>query len=444
MTDNRIKLKIFYWGKDAEKKLKDFLDSRKQGIPDKIINSVKKVIEDIKNNGDGALVKYTHKFDAVKLSPEKFLIPQKEINKAYKSQSAEFKTALEKISKRIEDFHKRFLVQSKLYSDEYGSVLGKLVIPVEKAGCYVPGGTAPYPSTVLMTVIPARVAGVKDITVCTPPQKNGQVDQKTLAALSVVNPDRVFRVGGAQAIAAMAFGTQTFPGVDIIVGPGNIYVAAAKKLIFGKVGIDMIAGPSEVAIIADNTSNPEWLASDMMAQSEHDPNTCSFLISPDEKIIKSTQKYLTKLVPESNRSQIIEESLSRNSLFIKVESLKDAIVVSNLIAPEHLELEIKNPFDYLKEIKFAGAVFLGSLTAASFGDYVLGPNHTLPTQSTARFSSALSCSTFLREISVAGISKEGILNLYPHLKQIASAEGFLEHNKSAKKRYDELREKENN
>lgn len=437
---NCMEMKTIKWPGERQS-LVDFISSRRRGIPPQVIETVSRIIAEVREDGDRALFTYTEKFDGIKLTPHTVEVSEEEIEEAYKKQSRTFKNALKTAAERIRSYHSRYLAQSNFYTDEHGNLLGRLVVPVDRAGIYVPGGRAAYPSTALMAVIPARVAGVKEVIVCIPPLKNGKVNEKTLAALYVARPDRVFRVGGAQAIAAMAYGTETIPAVDVIAGPGNIFVAAAKKLVYGDVGIDMVAGPSEVAVIADKTADPGWVAYDLMAQAEHDPNASTFLIALSADIHQNIIAQLKKLVPKSERAHIIREALSSNGWCILVNSIDEAVEVANLIAPEHLELEVDSPLDLLSRIRAAGAVFLGPLTAESFGDYILGPNHTLPTQATARFSSPLSANTFMKEISVAGITPNGVIELYPHLKEIARAEGLHEHNRAAQARYRQLKKK---
>lgn len=436
-----MELKTIKWPEEKQV-LIDFISSRRKGIPPQVLETVSQIIAEVREKGDAALFHYTEKFDGVKLNAANIEVTPEEIEQAYRKQTRNFRRALSIAADRIRSYHSRYLAQSNFYTDDYGNLLGRLVVPVERAGVYVPGGRAAYPSTALMTVVPAKVAGVKEVVVCIPPLKNGKVNEKTLAALYVAQPDRVFRIGGAQAIAALAYGTETIPAVDVIAGPGNIFVAAAKKLVYGDVGIDMIAGPSEVAIIVGEDVNPEWIAYDLMAQAEHDPNASAFLIALSQRTLKKIIERLKKLVPKSERSHIVREALSNNGWCILVDSIEAAIEVANTIAPEHLELEVENPLDLLSKIKAAGAVFLGSLTAESFGDYLLGPNHTLPTQATARFSSPLSAHTFMKEISVASMTQQGVLALYPHLKEIARAEGLHEHHNAARARYRQLKKKQ--
>lgn len=429
-----LKLNFFHYPQDIEK-VKKFLENRRRELPQDVVEKTAKIIRDVRTKGDKALFYYTKKFDGFNLDKATLEVTEEELKEAFKNSEPAFIKALEIARERIFSFHDRFLQKTCLYEDELGCLLGQIVRPVERAGIYVPGGRANYPSSVLMNVIPAQVAGVKEIYVCVPPDKNGKISSSVLAALYLLKPNKVFRVGGAQAIAAMAYGTETIPKVDVISGPGNIYVAAAKKIVFGDVGIDMIAGPSEVAIVADENANPSWIARDLMAQAEHDPQASAFLISTSEKLLSAVEKELQKLVFQSQRAEIIKESLTKNGSFFLVNSIEDAFELVNLIAPEHLELEIENPLSLLNQVKTAGAVFLGNETAESFGDYILGPNHTLPTQGTARFSSPLSANNFVKVINVAMASPKAILELYPHLKEIAESEGLFEHEKAAYERF---------
>lgn len=411
------------------------VEKRKKGFPDSVVKAVKEIIENVKQKGDKALLEYTKKFDGINLKKEEIVVKSEEIEAALQSVDPSLIDSLKVAYDRIYEFHTYNLPKTFLYEDKLGNILGEIIKPVKKAGLYIPGGKASYPSTVLMTAIPAQAAGVSEIYMCIPPQKNGKINPATLVAAYLVNPTAIFKVGGAQAIAAMAFGTETIPAVDVIAGPGNIFVACAKKEVYGICGIDMIAGPSEVAIIADNSSNSRWTAYDLMAQAEHDPNASAFLISTSKDFLAEVINKLEELVPSSERSHIIREALENNCLFIYAESIDEAFEAANLIAPEHLEIKIENAHEYLNMVESAGAVFIGSLTAESFGDYILGPNHTLPTQATARFASPLSAKTFLKTTNVCMISNQGVLELYQHLEKIAKSEGLLEHLHSAKERF---------
>lgn len=435
-----IQIRIFD-AKRQKEEVEFFLRSRKKSFPEDVLESARKIVEEVKKYGDRALFNFTKQFDGFELSHKNLEVSREEIEEGFKRAGRKLTRALKTAAQRIRSFHEKFLLKTAIYEDELGCLLGQLVRPVERAGIYVPGGRANYPSTVLMNVIPAQVAGVKEIYVCVPPDREGRISTATLAALYIVNPTRVFRIGGAQAIAAMAYGTESVPAVDVIAGPGNIYVAAAKKLVFGDVGVDMIAGPSEVAIIADTSAEPKFLARDLMAQAEHDSYASSFLLTPSKNLIEEVLKELQRLVSDSKRKETISESLKNNGAFFLVEDLEAAVELANAIAPEHLELEVEDPFELLAKVRSAGAVFLGKNTAESFGDYILGPNHTLPTQTTARFSSPLSANTFVKTLNVAMASQKAVGKLYPYLKEIALSEGLFEHERSAYERFKKLKQR---
>jgi len=418
--------------------INDFLKKRRRGFAPEILRTVSDIIDRVRSEGDKALYDFTKKFDLFELTRDTLEINESELKEAYEKIDISLQTAMKVAIERIEDFHKRFLPETKIYEDSLGNLLGQVVRPVERAGIYIPGGKANYPSTVIMNIVPAKVAGVSEIYVCVPPDSKGKISDATLAALYLLKPTRVFRVGGAQAIAALAYGTETIPAVDVIAGPGNIYVAAAKKLVSGDVGIDMVAGPSEVVVIADTTSDPAWVARDLLAQAEHDPDASAMLISNSRELLEEVRNYLVEFGSNSERSHIIREALKNNCTLFLVETIESGIELANLIAPEHLELEVEDPLDYLHLIRSAGAVFLGKFTAESFGDYILGPNHTLPTQATARFASPLSAATFMKFFNIAMVSKKAVVELYPHLEKIAAAEGLKEHSRAALERYRKL------
>ena len=411
---------------------------RRSGFPEDVLDAARDIVERVRRDGDRALCEFTRRFDNVALEPDAIEIPQATFEDVRATADEALVEALERAAARIYEFHARDLPDSFTYHDDLGNELGVRVVPVDRAGCYVPGGQAAYPSTVLMTVLPAKAAGVSEIVVCVPPDRSGSIHPATLLALAIARPDRVFRVGGAQAIAAMAYGTETIPACDVIVGPGNIYVAAAKKLVQGDVAIDMIAGPSEVAIVADDSVDPVWLALDAMAQAEHDPRAASYLITPFEEVAVNFRDALEAQLKDALRKDTIRASLESNGAIVLVSDLEQAIDVANLLAPEHLELAVADPEPLLRRVRSAGAVFLGALTAESFGDYVLGPNHTLPTQGTARFASPLSARAFLKEINVLSVSEAGLKTLYEPLARIAEAEGLLAHRDAARVRYEAL------
>jgi histidinol dehydrogenase len=340
---------------------------------------------------------------------------------------------LEKAAVRIKDYHERQKLESWSYTDDDGNTLGQHVTPLDRVGVYVPGGKAAYPSSVLMNVIPAKVAGVNEIIMVVP-APNDELNSLVLAAASIVGVDRVFTVGGAQAVAALAYGTETIPKVDKIVGPGNRYVAAAKRLVFGTVGIDMIAGPSEVLIVCDGQSNPDWVAMDLFAQAEHDEDACSILISPDDAFLDAVKKSIEQLLPEMERADIIKSSLENNGALILVQDMDNAIALVNRIAPEHLELSVAEPESLLPGICNAGAIFMGTYAAEVLGDYCAGPNHVLPTSRTARFSSPLGVYDFQKRSSLIMCTEKSASGLAATASVLARGEGLTAHARSAEYR----------
>lgn len=388
--------------------------------------SVRAILEDVKNYGDQALMKYIQEFDQVDLTKTGLKVTQQEIDMSFKKVSKEFLKAVDVARQRVETFHLQELEHSWFFYDPLDNLLGQIVQPINRVGVYVPGGLAAYPSTVLMNIVPAQVAGVEEIAVCVPPDKNGQVNEHVLAILKKLKVDEVYRLGGAQAIAALAYGTKTVKKVDKIVGPGNIYVTTAKRLVFGQVGIDMLAGPSEIVVIADDTANPIYVAADLLAQAEHDPQANSSLITTSSQLAQTTLKMLKQLLTKLPRSKIIEQALNK-SLIIKVPNLDLAFELANDIAPEHVELILEKAPDWLKKIKNAGAIFLGTSTPVVSGDYLAGPSHTLPTGGTAKFFSPLSVKTFLKHSSLLSLSQRGFKELSSHIKVLAELEGLDAH-----------------
>ncbi len=383
---------------------------------------VREIIKNVKEKGDEALIQYTEKFDGVKLTKEQLKIPFEELEEAYDSIEDDVRWSLEVAAERIREFHEA-QKENSFIRDEEGIILGQKVLPLERVGIYVPGGKAAYPSSVLMNAIPATVAGVKYITMCSP-----NPNKYTLAAAFICGIEEVYRVGGAQAIAAMAYGTETIERVDKIVGPGNIYVALAKKNVYGVVGIDSIAGPSEILIIADKTANPKWVAADLLSQAEHDEMAASILITDDENLAEQVHDTIyADFLLKMPRREIIEKSLNNYGRIFIVENLEKACAVANYIAPEHLELMVKEPFSYLHEIKNAGAIFLGDYSTEPLGDYVLGPNHVLPTSGSARFSSPLGVYDFIKRSSIIYVDKNGFDRVDNAAKTIAQAEGLIAH-----------------
>jgi histidinol dehydrogenase len=384
------------------------------------------ILEAVRERGDAALVEYTRRFDDAAFDALNLEIERAQIVAATRKVEPGVLAALEAAAQRVRTYHERQLQQSWSFDDGAGSQLGQKITPLERIGVYVPGGRAAYPSTVLMNVIPARIAGVGQI-VMTVPAPKGELNPAVLAAASLAGVDRVFRIGGAQAIAALAFGTETVPAVDKIVGPGNRWVAAAKRRVFGIVGVDMIAGPSEVLIISDGSTDAEWVAADLLAQAEHDEDARAILVCTDAAFVERVRAAIGGLLPRMERAPIIRSALERNGTFIVVEDLARAAAVANRVAPEHLGLAVANPGPLLDSIRNAGAIFVGHFAAEVLGDYCAGPNHVLPTGRAARFSSALGVYDFQKRSSVVSCSAEGAARLAKTASVLAAAEGLTAH-----------------
>jgi histidinol dehydrogenase len=391
--------------------------------PEDILRAVKSIVEDVRKNGDRALLKYTKRFDGISLKTP--LIPEKRIKEAARNVEKDLLRALRIAEERIRRFHERQKERSWSYKDN-GAVLGQIIRPIERVGVYVPGGRAAYPSTVLMNVIPAQVAGVKEIAIVTPTPQ-GLLNPYVSAAIDMLGVREVYSIGGAQAIAALAFGTEGIKKVDKIVGPGNIYVALAKKLVFGVVDIDMIAGPSEVLVIADRFQRPDFIAADLLSQAEHDENASSVLITSSIKLAKEVQEEMKRQLKLLKRKDIALRSIKRFGALIVTKDLVEAASIANMIAPEHLELMIEEPRSLLPHIKHAGAIFMGRWTPEPLGDYVAGPNHTLPTGGTARFSSPLGVYDFIKRSSLLEFTEKGFRRLAPLVETIAGVEGLDAH-----------------
>ncbi|MEE8299616.1 MAG: histidinol dehydrogenase [Thermodesulfobacteriota bacterium] len=396
-------------------------------------SSTKKIVDDVKRNGDKALFKYTKRFDKLDLTKRTVKVKAREFERAESLVSKELRADLINAAKRIREFHKHKLPVENIYKDKLGNELGWLIRPIERAGLYVPGGKAAYPSTVLMTAIPAKVAGVEELVLVTP-CPGGELNPTVLVAASIAGVDSIYKVGGAQAVAAMAYGTESIPKVDKIVGPGNIYVTIAKKLVFGQVDIDMIAGPSEVLIISDGSSPASWVAADLLAQAEHDEMAVPLLVTDSREFGKEVQKEVSRQLKSLKRRNIASQAVKSQGRIFIVKNIDEAAQVANALAPEHLELCVKNPKALLKKIKNAGAIFLGSMSTEAFGDYVAGPSHVLPTGGAARFSSPLSVYDFLRMPSVISISKKGFQKLGDSVINLAYSEGLEAHALSVKVR----------
>jgi len=393
--------------------------------------SVHKILADVRERGDAAVVEWTNKLDGLQAESIQALeISRDELQHSLNNLPGDQSAALEKAAARIRRYHEKQKQDSWEYTDSDGSVYGQKVSPIDRVGMYVPGGKATYPSTVLMDAIPARVAGVQEI-IATLPTPGGVKNPLVLAALALAEVDRVCTVGGAQAVGALAYGTDTIPGVDKIVGPGNIYVATAKKEVFGQVGIDMVAGPSEILVICDGLTNPDWIAMDLFSQAEHDENAQSILVSTDAGFIAEVHKSIEKLLPTMPRAEIIVSSLESRGLMIEVDDLKQAAQVCNLIAPEHVELSVANPRALMDDIRHAGAIFLGRYTSESLGDYCAGPSHVLPTSGTARFSSALGVYDFQKRSSIISCSEAAAKELAETASILANAEGLFAHARAA-------------
>ena len=391
--------------------------------------TVAEIIRNVRERGDAAVLDYTEKFDRVR--PESLLVTEAEMEEALAKTDPEFMTVLEKAAANIRKFHSRQVRNSFIINDEDGIVMGQKVIPVDRAGLYVPGGTAVYPSTVLMDVIPAKIAGVKEVIITTPPGRDGKINPSILAAAKVAGADRIVKAGGAQAIAALAYGTESVPKADRIVGPGNAYVAEAKRQVYGVVSIDMIAGPSEILVVADGKSNPAWLAADLLSQAEHDRVASAVLVTDSAELAGAVSAELEKQLPQLERYEIARESIDRNGKIVVADDLRNAIEIANEIAPEHLELCVDNPFDYLDSIRHAGSVFMGRNCPEALGDYLAGPNHTLPTQGTAKFSSPLSVDDFVKKTQYTYFTREALERVAKDVDLFAKREGLTGHARSA-------------
>ena len=414
------------------KSLDDIL-LRSQFSHDDINEKVKAILEDVKQNGDNALKKYAKMFDNAEI--ENLEVTQEEIDEAYKNTDEKFKETLKLAYNNIEKFHKKQLRNSYITNEEDGIVMGQIINPIEKVGVYIPGGTAVYPSSLLMNVVPAKVAGVNEIILVSPPNKEGKINNNILAAAKVAGVNRVFKTGGAQAIAALSYGTESIPKVYKIVGPGNIYVAMAKRLVFGEVSIDMVAGPSEVLIIADETANPIHIAADMLAQAEHDKLASSILITTSKEIAEKTKEELYKQLEKLSRKDIAMESIENNGRIIITETIDEAIYISNEIAPEHLEISIKDPFSVLSKVKNAGSIFLGDYTPEALGDYLSGANHVIPTSGTAKFASPLSVDDFIKKSYITYYTKDALEKVKDNVINFAEHESLEAHANSVRIRF---------
>ncbi|MBR2296394.1 MAG: histidinol dehydrogenase [Clostridia bacterium] len=426
-------IKIYKYGEVSNSEIfaRDNIASGVEGV-------VAEIIANVIKNGDEALLEYSRKFDKAELNSLE--VSSEEIDEAFASVDDEFIQILREAAENIRSFHQRQVRNSFVISENDDVVTGQKVMPIEKVGLYVPGGTAAYPSTVLMDSIPAKIAGCAEIVMVTPPSKDGKVNPVILAAAKIAGVDRIFKVGGAQAIAALAYGTKSIPKVDKIVGPGNAYVAEAKKQVFGKVSIDMIAGPSEILVVADSTCNPSFVAADLLSQAEHDKMASAVLVCDSYDFAKRVSDELERQIPTLPRAEIARCSIDNNGKIIVAEgNLMLAIDIANEIAPEHLEICVDNPFDYLDKIKHAGSIFMGKNCPEALGDYFAGPNHTLPTSGTARFSSALSVDDFVKKSQFVYYSREALGRVADKVSYFAKKEGLDAHARSATIRFEDLK-----
>lgn len=419
--------------RDFERRLKALL-TFEAALDTKVDTAVAKILAEVKKRGDAALLEYTWRFDRLKAKTVRELeLPRASLAAALLMLPTPQRDALEAAAARIRAYHEKQLVQSWNYRDTDGTLLGQQVTPIERVGMYVPGGKAAYPSTVLMNAIPAKLGGVREL-IMTVPTPNGEQNDLVLAAAAITGVDRVFTIGGAQAIGAMAYGTKTIPQVDKIVGPGNAYVTAAKRRVFGVVGLDMVAGPSEILVICDGQTNPDWVAMDLFSQSEHDEMAQAILLSPDANFIDAVAASIKRLLPSLPRREVIRASLEKRGALIEVKDLDEACAIANRIAPEHLELSVENAESWAAKIKNAGAIFIGRYSSQALGDYCAGPNHVLPTSRSARFSSPLGVYDFQKRSSVISVSKEGAVKLGKVAVELAMGEGLQAHARSAQYR----------
>jgi len=428
-------MKIYNYPSDSAEKKVSAIVNRELDFKKELFAEVTQIIEDVRNNGDSALVRYIRKFDSPGFTAESLKVTEEEFEHAVKQVEESFILSLNRAVAQIEGFHKQQRGKSWINTDRPGVLLGQMLNPVDSAGIYVPGGKGgktPLVSSVLMCAIPAKIAGVRHISMVTPPTADGSVNPHLLAAAKKVGVDTVYKAGSAWAIAALAYGTETIPKADVIVGPGNIYVTIAKKIVSGTVGIDMIAGPSEILVIADDSANPDFTAADLLSQAEHDPLASAMLVTTSETVAKAVSEAVEKQLRQLERADIARESLDKYGAILVVSDIDAALNLANRIAPEHLELQIRNPFEHIGEIRNAGAVFVGNYTPEPVGDYIAGPNHVLPTAGTARFASALSVDHFVKKTSLIYYSESAFRTEAEDIVRLAEIEGLAAHANSIK------------
>lgn len=412
------------------------LKNRAEAVQRDVLDAVEEILEDVRKNGDSAVIKYTNKFDSKNISEQNVKVSVDEIKKAYENVDKKFIEAIKTAKENIWFYHEKQKQNSWITTKDDGIILGQQIRALDMVGIYVPGGTAAYPSSVLMNTIPAKVAGVKKIVMVTPPSEDGSINPNILVAADIAGVDEIYKVGGAQGVAALAYGTESIPKVDKIVGPGNIFVAMAKRSVYGFVDIDMIAGPSEILVIADETGDAKYIAADLMSQAEHDVLASSILVTTSQELADKVKEELERQVQYLERKEIILSSLKNYGGIIIVENMKEAIDMANIIAPEHLEVMVQEPFLLLGELKNAGSIFLGKYAPEPLGDYIAGPNHVLPTSGSAKFFSPLSVDDYIKKSSYIYYSKEGLAKVKDKAVTIAETEGLTAHANSIKVRFE--------
>lgn len=431
-------MRIIKLDESSKKNILNDLLKRSPNNYDNFADSVNAILANVKENGDKALFQYTKDFDKADINASNIKVTEEEIKEAYnRLENPELVQVIRRSLKNIKEYHEKQKQYSWFDSKPDGSILGQKVTPLSRVGVYVPGGKAAYPSSVLMNVIPAKVAGVEQIVMVTPPGKDGKVNPNTLVAANEAGVDVIYKVGGAQAIAALAYGTESITKVDKIVGPGNIYVALAKKAVFGYVSIDSVAGPSEILVLADETANPRYVAADLLSQAEHDELASAILVTTSEELANKVSEYVDMFVSKLKRKEILQKSLDNYGYILVTDTMQAAIDTANDIASEHLEIVTKNPFDTMTRIKNAGAIFLGENSSEPLGDYFAGPNHVLPTNGTAKFFSPLSVDDFIKKSSIISYSREALEPLSEDIQKFAKAEGLTAHANSIRVRFEE-------
>ena len=429
-------MRIVKLTEETKKELLGNLLGRNPGSYTEYENTVNDIINDIRTNGDKALFEYTRKFDGCGIDASSVRITKEEVQKAYEALDPAFVEVMKKSAENIRAFHEKQKRNTWIDTKEDGSILGQRILPIEISGVYVPGGKAAYPSSVLMNVVPAKVAGVERIVMCTPPSKDGSVNPGTLVAADIAGVTEMYKAGGAQAIAAMAFGTESIPKVDKITGPGNIFVALAKKACFGHVSIDSIAGPSEILVLADETANPRYVAADLLSQAEHDEMASAILVTTSSEVAKKVSDEIDAFLQTLSRADIIRKSLDNYGYIFVADNMEDAVEAANAVASEHLEIITANPYEVMTKIKNAGAIFLGAYSSEPLGDYFAGPNHILPTNRTARFFSPLSVDDFVKKTSIISYSREALEKVHTDIELFAEREGLTAHANSIAVRFE--------